>query len=93
MNNSGRVGDVASGTSVGSSDSGDGSGGKAGNVHGGGRGDTGVAGSIRGSKTSIAKTIASITSVTQASIAGTVAKEVGVGLSSDCRSEKESCLE
>jgi len=93
MDDSGRVGNIATGSSISSSNGRDGSGGKAGNVHGGGRGDTGVAGSIRGSKTSIAKTIASITSVTQASIAGTVAKEVGVGLSSDCRSEKESCQE
>jgi len=93
MDDSGRVGNIATGSSISSSNGRDGSGGKAGNVHGGGRGDTGVAGSIRGSKTSIAKTIASITSVTQASISSTVAKEVGVGLSSDCRSEKESCQE
>merc|ERR1719225_1354254 len=43
VDNSGRVGAVASSSGVSSSDSGDGSGGKAGDVHGVGGGDIGVA--------------------------------------------------
>ena len=94
MDDSSRVGDVTSGTSVSSSDSRDGSRGKASNVHGSRGRDTGIAGSIGGSVTSIAKSsIAGITSVAEAGVASTVAKEVGVSLSSGCRSKEESCLE
>ena len=94
VDDSSRVGDVTSGTSVSSSDSRDGSRGKTSNVHGSRGRDTGIAGSIGGSVTSIAKSsIAGITSVAEAGVASTVAKEVGVSLSSGCRSKEESCLE
>jgi len=94
MDDSSRVGNVTSGTSVSSSDSGESSRGKSSNVHGGRGGDTGVAGSIGGSVTSIAKSsVAGITSVAEAGIASTVAKEVGVSLSGGSRSKEESCKE
>ena len=92
MDNSGRVGNIASSTSIGSSNSGDSGRGKSSNVHRGRRGDTSVASSVRGSVASIsgvAKTISGVTSVAEAS---TVAKEVGVSLGSGCSSKEESGL-
>jgi len=102
MDNSSRVGDVTSGTSVSSSDSRDGSRGKASNVHGSRRRDTGVAGSIGGSisessvaESSVAESsIAGITSIAEAGIASTVTSTVeGVSLSGGCRSKEKSCKE
>merc|ERR1712055_785115 len=90
MDNSSRVGNIASGTSIGSSNSRDSSRGESSNVHRGRRGDASVASSVRGSVASIsgvAKTISGVTSVAEAS---TVAKEVGVSLSSDCSSKEKS---
>jgi len=85
MDNSSRVGDVTSSTSVGSSDSRDGSRGKASNVHGSRGGHTGVASSVGGS---VAKSsIAGITSIAEAAITSVaeavVAKQVWVSLSAD----------
>merc|ERR550534_2887896 len=90
MDDSSRVGNVASGTSVSSSNSRDSSRGKASNVHRGRRRNASVASSVGGSIASIsgvAKTISGITSVAEAS---TVAKEVGVSLGSGCSSKEES---
>ena len=92
MDNSGRVGNIASSTSIGSSNSRKSSRGESSNVYRGRRGDAGVASSIRGSVASIsgvAKTISGITCVAEASA---VAKEVGVSLSSGCSSKEESGL-
>ena len=105
MDNTSRVGDITSGTSVSSSDSRDGSRGKSSNVHGSRRRDTGVAGSIWGSVPCVAESSiasitgmasiaeSSITSIAEPGVASTVAKEVGVSLSGGCRSKEESCLE
>jgi len=94
MNDSSRVGNVTSSASISSSNSRDGSRGKASNVHGSRWGDTSVAGSIGGSVTSVAKSsIAGISSIAEAGIASTVAKEVGVSLSGGSRSKEESCKE
>ena len=94
MDHSSRVGNVTSGTCIGSTDSRDCGRGKASNVHGSRGGDASVAGSIGGSVTSVAKSsIAGITSIAEAGIASTVAKEVGVSLSGGSRSKEESCLE
>ena len=92
MDNSGRVGNIASSTSIGSSNSGDSSRGKSSNVHRGRRRDTSVASSVGGSIASIsgvAKTISGITCVAEASA---IAKEVGVSLGSGCSSKEESGL-
>ena len=92
MDNSGRVGNIASSTSIGSSNSGDSSRGKSGNVHRGRRRDTSVASSVGGSIASIsgvAKTISGITCVAEASA---IAKEVGVSLGSGCSSKEEGGL-
>ena len=92
MDDSSRVGNIASSTSIGSSNSGKSSRGKAGNVHRGRRGDASVASSVGGSIASIsgvAKTISGITCVAEASA---IAKEVGVSLSSGCSSKEESGL-
>ena len=94
MDDTSRVGDITSSTSISSSDSRDGSRGKSSNVHGGRRRDTGVASSIWGSVPGVTESsIAGITSVAKPGIASTVAKEVGVSLSCGCRSKEESCLE
>merc|ERR1712032_666074 len=91
MDDSSRVGNVTSSTGISSSDSRDSSRGKASNVHGSRGGDASVAGSIGGS---VAKSsITGITSIAEASIASTVAKEVGVSLSGGSRSKEESCKE
>ena len=92
MDNSGRVGNIASSTSIGSSNSRKSSRGESSNVYRGRRGDAGVASSIRGSVASIsgvAKTISGVTSVAEAS---TVAKEVGVSLGSGCSGKEKSGL-
>jgi len=94
MDDSSRVGDITSGTSISSSDSREGSRGKSSNVYGSRGGDTGIASSIWGSIPCVAESsIASITSVAKPGIASAVAKEVRVSLSSGCRSKEESCKE
>jgi len=94
MNNTSRVGDIASGTSVSSSDSRDGSRGKSSNVHGSRRRHTGVSSSIWGSVPCVAKSsIAGITSIAEPGVTSAVAKEVGVSLSGGCRGKEESCKE
>merc|ERR1719370_2727881 len=90
MDDSSRVGDIASSTSIGSSNSGKSSRGESSNVHRGRRRDASVASSVRGSVASIsgvAQTISGVTSVAEAS---TIAKEVGVSLGSGCSSKEES---
>merc|ERR1739838_602645 len=77
MDDSSRVGDVTSGTGVGSSDSRDGSRGKASNVHGSRGGHTGVASSVGGSVTSVAKS--SVASTVAGVAEAVVAKQVWVG--------------
>merc|ERR1712142_1185520 len=94
MDDSSRVGDITSGTSISSSDSREGSRGKSSNVYGSRGGDTGIASSIWGSIPCVAESsIASITSVAKPGIASAVAKEVRVSLSSGCCSKEESCKE
>jgi len=94
MNNTSRVGDIASGTSVSSSDSRDGSRGKSSNVHGSRRRHTGVSSSIWGSVPCVAESsIAGITSIAEPGVTSAVAKEVGVSLSGGCRGKEESCKE
>jgi len=94
MDDTSRVGNITSSTSISSSDSRDGSRGKSSNVHGGRRRDTGVASSIWGGVPGVTESsIAGITSVAKPGIASTVAKEVGVSLSCGCRSKEESCKE
>jgi len=94
MDDTSRVGDITSSTSISSSDSRDGSRGKSSNVHGSRRRDTGVASSIWGSVPGVTESsIAGITSIAKPGVASTVAKEVGVSLSCGCRSKEESCKE
>ena len=92
MDNSSRVGNIASSTSIGSSNSGDSSRGESSNVHRGGGGNASIASSVGGSVASItgvAKAISGVTSVAEAS---TVAKEVGVSLGSGCSGKEKSGL-
>jgi len=94
MDDTSRVGNITSSTSISSSDSRDGSRGKSSNVHRGRRRDTGVASSIWGSVPGVTESSqAGITSIAKPGIASTVAKEVGVSLSCGCRSKEESCKE
>ena len=92
MDDTSRVGDITSGTSVSSSNSRDGSRGKSSNVHRSRGGDTGIASSnrghssdgsdrsnCRGSIASISETSVAKTSVAKASVASS--EEQGVGLS------------
>merc|ERR1711970_639975 len=72
VNNSSRVGDVASGTGVGTSDGGDGGGGDSSDVHGSRGGDAGVAGGM--AKTGITQT--GVSSVAKT----TVSQNIGVSL-------------
>ena len=89
MDDTSRVGDITSGTSVSSSDSGDGSRGSSKGGERGRGGDTGVAGS------SIGKRIASVASIGR--IAGVakaaVAEQVWVCLSADCCSKQKGRLD
>merc|ERR1711962_1265071 len=90
MDNSSRVGDIASGTSIGSSNSGKSSRGESSNVHRGGGGNASIASSVGGSVASISGVAKAISGVTSVAEASPVAKEVGVSLSSGCSSKEES---
>ena len=83
VDNSGRVGNVASGSSVASSDGGGGSGGEASDVDGGRVGDAGIAGSNNGGShgvVGVAQAVASVASVSQTTVAG-VSKTTVAGVS------------
>ena len=92
MDNSGRVGNIASSTGIGSSNSGDSSRGKSGNVHRGRRRDTSVASSVGGSIASVSGVAKAISGITCIAEASAIAKEVGVSLGSGCSSKEESGL-
>ena len=87
MDDSGRVGNVTSSSSVTSSNGRDSGSGKAGDANGGGGGDAGVAGSGVGKGIAIAS-VASVASIAET----VVAEEVGVGFSADCCSNENSRL-
>merc|ERR1712212_1109073 len=99
VNDSSRVGNVASGAGVGTTDSRDGGGGHSSDVHGSRGGDTGVAGGMAKTgvaQTGVSKTMSSVAGVAKTSVSGvaktgvaSVAQEVGVRLSGDGRGQAE----
>merc|ERR1711970_673905 len=71
VNNSSRVGDVASGTGVGTSDGRDGGGGHSSDVHGSRGGDAGVAGGMAKTgitQTGVSKTVSSVAGVAKTGV-------------------------
>jgi len=90
MDDSSRVGNIASSTSIGSSNSGKSSRGESSNVHRGRRRDASVAGSVGGSIASISGVAKAISGITCIAEASAIAKEVGVSLGSGCSGKEDS---